>query len=169
LNQVIKFLQQLQTKIFLIGFSDIRFQSIVAIPQITLNKCPEEKCWVGTVWLVNDFFCCPYPFYIPNLFQGKLTKDEEAVRVKFLTVFLSKNIHKEFLIEEFLDFYPSSISNQRKSNIQRYFLEMIQLFRKHNLITNKYEFLFSGSFHRTEELNNGNISKGFVIYENLEF
>lgn len=56
LEKIKNFLQQLQTGLFITSFNDTYFQSLVAIPQVRLNKCPKQKYWIGKVWLVEEFF-----------------------------------------------------------------------------------------------------------------
>ncbi len=51
-------------------------------------------------------------FYLANLFQQKLRKDQLEVRVKFFQVCHSINVEKEFFIQKFLSFYSPHISNQ---------------------------------------------------------
>ena len=103
---------------------------------------------------------------MPNLFQTKLTKDELEVRVKFIQVFSSVNIEKVFFIEKFLNSY-SSISNQRKTNIKKYFIQLVHLFKEHDLIEDSYKILSNGHYYFTKEFNTHDISEGFVIYEKL--
>ena len=68
------FLKELQTGILLTSFSDIHFQSLVAVPLVKFTKF--QKFWVGRVWVAQDLFYYKYPFYLPDLFQQKLTKDQ---------------------------------------------------------------------------------------------
>jgi hypothetical protein len=167
LEKVKNFIQQLQTEVFLISFDDNHFQRLVAIPQVKLEKCPKQKCWIGRVWLVEELFYYTYPFYLANLFQQKLTKDQLKVRVKFVQVFHSVNVEKEFFIKEFLSSYSSAISNQRVTNIKKYFIQLVQLLEKNNLIESKYKIISNGSLHDTHRLTVKNISEGFIIYEKL--
>ena len=96
LEKIKKFLQQLQTGVFLISFDDTHFQSLVAIPQVKLEKSSKQKYWIARVWLIDELFYYNYPFYLPNIFQTKLTKDKLEVRFKFIQVFSSVNIEKVF-------------------------------------------------------------------------
>lgn len=134
-----------------------------------MEKCPKQKCWIGRVWLVEELFYYTYPFYLPNLFQQKLTKDQLEVRVKFVQVFHSVNVEKEFFIKEFLNSYSSIISNQRLNNIKKYFIQLVRLFKEHDLIQDNYKIISNGHYYSTKELNVHNISEGFVIYEQLNF
>jgi len=169
LEKVKNFIQQLQTEVFLISFDDNHFQSLVAIPKVKLDKCPKQKCWVGRVWLVEELFYYRYPFYLLNFFQQKLTKDEFEVRVKFIQVFYSLDVEKEFFIKEFLNSYSSVISNQRVNNIKKYFIQLVRLFKEHDLIEDNYKIISNGYYYSTKELNPWHISEGFVIYEKFNF
>ena len=74
---------------------------------------------------------------------------------------------QKFFIQEFLNSYPSIISNQRKKNIKKYFINLVQLFKEHNLIENSYKIISNGHYYFTKELNTHDISEGFIIYEKL--
>ena len=79
-----------------------------------------------------EIFYYNYPFSLPNIFQTKLTKDQLEVRFKFIQVFSSVNIEKVFFIQEFLSSYSSVISNQRKNNSKKYFIQLVQLFKEYD-------------------------------------
>lgn len=106
---------------------------------------------------------------MPNFFRQKLIKDEFQVRFKFIQVFHSVSIEKEFFIQEFLSSYSSFISNQRINNIKKYFIQLVQLFKKHDLIEDSYQIISNGHYYSINELNTHDISEGFVIYEKLKF
>jgi hypothetical protein len=167
LEKIKKFLQQLQTGVFLTSFDDTHVQSLVAIPQVKLEKSPKQKYWIGRVWLVEELFYYNYPFSFPNIFQTKLTKDQLEVRLKFIQVFSSGNIKKVFFMQEFVSSYSSIISTQRKNNIQKYFIQLVQLFKEHDLLEDNYKIISKGFFIDTDQLTISNISQGFVIYEKL--
>lgn len=50
--------------------------------------------------MLDDLFYYQYPFYIPNFFHQKLSKDQFRVRFKFYQIFSSINIEKEFFLKE---------------------------------------------------------------------
>lgn len=102
---------------------------------------------------------------MPNFFRQKLTKDEFQVRFKFIKVFHSVSIEKEFFIQEFLSSSSSVICNQRINNIKKYFIQLVQLFKEHDLIEHSYKIIFNGHYYSTKELNTRDISEGFLIYE----
>ena len=59
------------------------------------------------------------------------------------------------------------ISNQRKNNIKKYFIHLVHLFKKHDLIENSYKIISTTHCYFTKEFNTRDISEGFVIYEKL--
>lgn len=167
MEKIKNFLKKLQTGVFLTSFDDTHFQSLVAIPQVKLEKSLKQKYWIARVWLLEEFFYYNYPFSFPNIFQIKLTKDQLEVRFKFIQVFSSVNIEKVFFIQEFLSSYPSVISNQRKNNIKKYFIQLVQLFKEQDLIEDNYKIISNRRYYFTKEFNTHDISEGFVIYEKL--
>jgi len=167
LDKIKKFFQQLQSGLSVTSFSGARFQSLVTVPQVQFEKSSGNNFMLGKVWLIEELFHYKYPFYLPNLFQQKLSKYELLVRVKFLQIFSSVNIEKEIFIEEFFKSYPSALNNQQKTKIKRSFIELVKLLEQHDLIEPKYKILSNGNLHDTKELTSRNISEGFVIYEKL--
>jgi predicted DNA-binding protein YlxM (UPF0122 family) len=163
LVKVKNFLKQLQTVILLTSFSDIHFQSLVAVPLVKFTKF--LKFWVGRVWVAQELFYYKYPFYLPDLFQQKLKKDEFEVQV--FKTFSSENIEKVFLIKEFFQNYTSRLSNQQKTKMKEHFIQSIKLFQQYDLIENNYKIISNGFFLDTDVLTISNISEGFVIYEKL--
>lgn len=167
LRKIREFFQQLQAGLYVTSFSDLKFQSLVLVPKVQIDRCPKHKYWVRKIWLVEELFYYNYPFYLPDLFKQKLTKDEFEVLFKFIQIFQSVNIEKEYFIQEFVSSYSSHISNQRIRNIKKYFIKYVQYFKELNLIENKYKILSNGYYYSSKQLNTQNISEGFVIYEKL--
>jgi hypothetical protein len=73
LVKVKNFFKFLQTGILLTSFSDIHFQSLVAVPLVKFPKF--QKFWVGRVWVAQELFYYKYPFHLPDFFQQKLKKE----------------------------------------------------------------------------------------------
>lgn len=142
-------------------------QSLIALPRVGFDKI--KKFWIGKVCLVNDLFYYLYPFGLPNFFNTKLTKDEFEVRFKFIQVFNSINIEKVFRIQEFLDLYLSVISNQRKSNISKYYIQLVQELKNNDLIEPDFKIISDGSFILADKLTLSNISGRFIIRKNFYF
>jgi hypothetical protein len=165
LKKIKDFFEELQTDIYITSFSSTFYQSLVAVPLVRFYKI--KKFWVAKVWLIEELFYYQYPFFLPNFFNTKLTRDEFNVRFKFIQTFTSVNLEKVFLIEEFLTNYPAAISNQRKNNIKKYFLELVRELKDSNLIESNYKIIMKGCSISVNELTTQNISEGFIIYEKL--
>lgn len=165
LQKLKKFFQELQSGILLTSFSDNYFQSLVAVPFVRFEKI--QKFLVVKVWLVEELFYYSYPFYLPNFFNTKLSKDQFQVRFQIIKIFASINVEKVFLINEILASYPSTISNQRKSNIKKDYIELVQELKDNGLIESDYQIMVNGSWISTDNLTPSNISEGFVIYERI--
>jgi hypothetical protein len=167
LEKIKKFFKKLQKEVLSTSFSDTSFQSLVAMPQIKLEKCSKQKCWIGTVCLVEELFYYKYPFCLPDFFKQKFTKHEFEVRVKVFKTFSSINTEKVFLIKDFFQNYKSILSNQQKTKMKIYFIELVKVLQNHSLIEDNYKTIWNGSFCDTKELNINNISEGFIIFEKL--
>jgi hypothetical protein len=167
LTKIKEFFQHLQTGLYLTSFSDTRFQSLILVPKIQFEKCPTQKFLIAKVWLVEELFYYNYPFYLPNIFQQKLTKYELEVRVKLFQVFTSVSIKKEISLKDFFNSYPFVLSNQQKTNIKKSLIELLKLLEEYHFIESKYKIISNGSFHHIQELTTRNISEAFVIYEKL--
>jgi hypothetical protein len=85
-----------------------------------------------------------------------------------LEVFSSIEIEKVFRIQTFFQEYPFIISNQQKTNIKRYFIELVQTLQEYQLIENNFKIILNRKFHTTDQLTTTNISEGFIIYEKLD-
>jgi len=167
LKKIIHFFLQLQTNTLVTSFTDTKFESLVSIPKVSITKSDKLKCWIGSVWVAEELFYYKYPFLLPDFFRKKTTKDQFEVGFEIIKVFSSVTIEKEFFIQEFLDNYQSVISNQRITNIKRYFIQLVKVLEDHDLIEANYKIISNGRFYHAEELNIHNISEGFVLYEKL--
>lgn len=106
---------------------------------------------------------------MPDLFQVKLTKLQLEVQFYLIQVFSSVDIEKRFLIKEFFQDYSSTITNQQKTTIKKYFIELVQVLEQSNLIESNYKYFLDGKIIQTDQLTTNNISEGFIIYEKLTF
>lgn len=88
-------MKELPTGILFTSFSDIHFQSLVAVPLVNFTKV--QKFWVGRVWLSQELFYYRYPYHLPDFCQQKLKKDQFEVQV--FKTFSSESIDKVFLIK----------------------------------------------------------------------
>lgn len=165
LKKIKEFFRDLLTGAVIDSFQSDSFRTLIAIPRIEYEICPKQKYLIANVWMVNELFYYSYPFYFPNFFNTKLTKDQFEVRFKFIQVFSSINIEKVFWVQEFIS---SKVSNQRKATIKKYFIEVIELLQKYDLIENNYKYISQGNMYKTPKLDVKNISEGFILYEKLD-
>jgi hypothetical protein len=166
LKKLIQFFDELQANSLIKSFTDNRYRSLVTIPEVNLQKS-KQNCWVAKVWVSEELFRYTHPFLLPDFFQQKLTKDEFEVQFKVIQIFSSITIVKEFFIQEFLDSYPSVLSNQRRTKIKRLFIQSVKLFQQYDLIEPDYKVISDGYYCSVEELTIYNISEGFVLHEKL--
>ena len=167
LKETKRFFRILLTGAIIDSFQDKTFRTLIAIPRIEYDTCPKQKYLIANVWMVNDLFYHNYPFYLPNLFNVKLTKDQFQVRYNFIHVFSSVNIEKVFNIKQFFENYPSVISNQRKTNIKKYYLELINELKDQDFIEPYFKTISNNRTYDVQELSLSNISEGFIIYEKI--
>lgn len=166
LKKLIEFFDELQTNSLIKFFSDTHYRSLVTIPEVELEK-GKQNIWMAKIWIAEELFYYAHPFLFPNFLDRKPTKDQFEVQFKVIQVFSSVNIEKRFHIKEFFDNYPSSLNNLQKTKIKEYFIQLIQIFEKHQLIDPTYKIITNGKVYQTDHLTPRNISEGFLVYEKL--
>ena len=82
-----------------------------------------------------------------DLLQRKPTKHEFEVLFKIIQVFSSVDLEKTFYIKEFLQNYPSTLTNKQITKIKKYFLQIIQIFQEHQLIDSNYKIISNGKLY----------------------
>lgn len=180
LRKLLKFFQGLQKKYRLTSFPDKKsfadetFSSLVTIPKVTIQKPKQEKCWRAEIWIVEELFYYKYPFFIPDFFQEKLTRDQFSVSFEVLKVFSSVEVGKHFQIKAFFQNYLTGLSNQQKTKMKNYFIKLVKVLKEHGLIESYCQIILNGSKYfvtsmsKIEELTSQKISEGFVIYETID-
>jgi len=163
---LLDFFDELQINSLIKIFSDTQYRSLVTIPEVKLEK-GKQNTWVANVWIADEFFYYAHPFLLPDLLKRKLTKHQFEVQFKVIQVFSSVDIEKHFYIDEFFHHYTSVFSNQEKTKIKEYFIQLIQLFEEHKLIESTYKVVSTKTLYQTNQLTSQNISKGFIVYERL--
>jgi len=166
LKKLLIFFDDLQTNSLIKFFSDSSYRSLVTIPEVKLEK-EKQNTWIANVWIAEELFYYAHPFLFPDLLKRKLTVHEFEVQFKIIQVFSSVDIEKYFSIEEFFQNYPSTLTNQQKTRMKEYFIELIQLFKEYELIESTYKVVSTKAVYKTNKLTPQNISKGFVVYEKL--
>lgn len=179
IDQVKKFLQQLQQNIFVEIFNDsdsmqiltfehqpiVEMDRLAGIHRVTVFKQPESNYLLARVVLMDDLFHYQYPFRFPDLFQGNLTKHERLVRIEFIKTFSSKDAHKIFNIRQFFNTYK--VSNKKIKEVKQIFIDLIKSFQQYQLIEDEGLLMTNRSRINIHNLTTPNISDGIILYENF--
>lgn len=121
LKKLIEFFDQLQSNSFIKFFRDTQYLSLLVISEVQLDKS-RRNSWIGKVWIAEELFYYNHPFLFPDLLKRKPTKDEFEVLFKIIQVFSSVDLEKTFYIKEFLQNYPSTLTNKQITKIKKYFI-----------------------------------------------
>ena len=113
LKKLIEFFDKLQTNSLIKFFSDTQYPSLVAIPEVKLEK-EKQNTWFANVWIAEELFYYGHPFLLPDLLKRKLTKYQFEVQLKVIQVFSSINIAKTFWIKDFFEDDSVKLTNQQK-------------------------------------------------------
>ena len=170
LKKVKNFFYELQKNSLVTSFIDNQFRSLVTIPEVRVWKSKKQNnSLIANVWIAEELFYYSYPFLLPDFFRNKSTKDEFQVQFQILKVFCSVSIQKEFFVKEFLDLYPSVLSNQRRTKIKKLFIQLAARLKEHDLIESNYKIISNGFLIDVDQLTTTNIEQGFVLYEKFSF
>jgi hypothetical protein len=138
---------------------------LVTIPEVFIAKS-EQNIWNVEIWIAEELFDNLHPFLLPNLFQEKLTKDKFQVLFEIIKVYSSNDIRKEFHIQEFLDNYPSILSNKQKKQIKEYFIYYLQVFREQQKLQDKVLDLSSNKILDIYDLKTSHLN--IALFENID-
>jgi len=166
LKKLIEFFDELQTNSLIKFFSNQKYRSLVTIPEVNLQK-GKQNSWVVEIWIADELFYYAHPFVLPDLFQRKLTKHQFEVQFHVIWTFSSVDIQKTFYLKEFLQAYPSTLNNQQITNIKRYFIQLMKILEKHQLIESSYQVIVNDKAYHADKLTPKNISEGFIVFEKL--
>jgi hypothetical protein len=107
--------QKIDERIEILGKSS--YQMLVTIPEVFVYNS-EQNIWLAEVWIAEELFDYLHPFIFPDFFKEKLTIDKFQVLFEIVKIFSSSNTRKEFNIQEFLHFYPSTLNSKRKKKLK---------------------------------------------------
>ena len=144
----------------------VEMDSLAGIHRVTIFKQPGSKYLLARVVMMYDLFYYLYPFKLPDLFQGNLTKHERLVRVEFIQTFSSKDVEKSFHLRQF--FHTYKISNQKIKEIKQIFIDVIRIFQQQQLIQQQVLLLPNRSRMNISQLTTSNISDGLILYEKFD-
>lgn len=166
LKKMVDFFDNLQKNLLIKFFSSHEYRSLVVIPEVKLKR-GKYNSWIADVWITEELFYYTHPFLFPDFLKKQLTKDRFETQFKVIQTFSSIDVEKVFNIEEFFEKYPSVLSNSQKTRIKKYFIELIQILEKNQLIKSKFKVIDGHKLVEVEQLVPNKISQGFVVYEKL--
>lgn len=170
LKKLVFVLEEFQKNLFIDSFTDSSFRSIAVIPVLKIIKDQNNNGrWKVIIFLSEEIFCYNYPFGLPSSIFKKSSKHKTQVQVKIIQQISQSSIKKVFDIEQFFKNYESGLSNQDKTNIKKYFIELIEDLQECEIIEPKLQIISDGELLNVSKLTTQNITKGFVIYEKLGF
>lgn len=169
LKKLIKFFNELQRNSLIHCFSDSYYRGLVTIPEIKLSK-NRYNSWIAEIWIADELFNYLHPFIFQDLFNKKLKKDEFQVLFEIITSFSSESLRKELNIKDFMTNYTRSSSNQRKTQIKRYFIHYITVLHQQNKINSEILLLPSNKVCKIEDMEISHFlqTTTIILFENID-
>jgi hypothetical protein len=159
------FFDLLKNNFVIESFSDKHYRMLVSIPEVSVHKS-EQNILMVEIWIAEELFDHLHPFLFSDFFQQKLTKHQFQVLFEIIKNYSSIDIRKEFNITEFLDNYPSILSNQHKRQIKEYFIHYLKLLHQEGKLQNKVLDLSSNKVFQITNLNSS--YSQIAVFENIE-
>lgn len=164
LNKLKYFFELVKKNFVIESFSDNHYRMLVTIPEVFVNKS-EQNIWNVEIWIAEELFDYLHPFLFEDLFDKKLTKDEFQVLFEVIKVYTYEDIRKEFSIQEFLESYPSTLSNKQKKQMKEYFLHYLKVLKKEEKLQDK---VLDISSNKLLDMNELKISPSKIaVFENI--
>ena len=164
LNKLKYFFELVKKNFVIESFSDNHYRMLVTIPEVFVNKS-EQNIWNVEIWIAEELFDYLHPFLFEDLFDKKLTKDEFQVLFEVIKVYTYEDIRKEFFIQEFLESYPSTLSNKQKKQMKEYFLHYLKVLKKEEKLQDK---VLDISSNKLLDMNELKISPSKIaVFENI--
>jgi hypothetical protein len=118
------------------------------------------------IWIADELFDYLHPFLFNDFFQQKLTKHQFQVLFEIIKNHSSIHLRKEFNITQFLDNYPSVLSNQHKRQIQEYFIHYLKILHQEGKLQDKVLDLSSNKVFQITDLNS--YHSQIAVFENIK-
>ena len=146
------------------SFSDKHYRMLVTLPEVSVYKSQQNILMVE-IWIAEELFDYLHPFLFSDVFRQKLTKQQFQVLFEIIKTHSSIDIRKEFNITQFLDNYPSVLSNQHKRQIKEYFIQYLKIFHKEGKLQDKVLDLSSNKVLQITDLNSSYLQ--IAVFENI--
>jgi len=147
------------------SFSDKHYRMLVTIPDVLVYKS-EQNILMVEIWIAEELFHYLHPFLFSDIFQQNLTKHQFEVLFEIIKTYCSIHLRKEFNIKQFLDNYPSVLSNQDKRQIQEYFIHYIKLLHQEGKLLDKVLDLSSNKVFHITDLKSSHSQ--IAVFENIK-
>ena len=158
------FFDLVKTNFVIESFSNKDYRILVTIPEVSVHKS-EQNILMVEIWIAEDLFDYLHPFLFSDVFQQKLTKHQFQVLFEIIKTYSSTHLRKEFNITQFLDNYPSVLSNQHKRQIQEYFIQYLKVLHQEGKLQDKVLDLSSNKVLPITDLNSS--SSQIAVFENI--
>jgi len=159
------FFDLVKTNFVIESFSNQSYRMLVTVPEVSIYKSQQNILMVE-IWIAEDLFDYLHPFLFSDVFQQKLTKHQFHVLFEIIKTYSSIHLRKEFNITEFLDNYPSVLSNQHKRQIQEYFLQYLKVLHQEGKLQDKVLDLSSNKLFQITDLNSSHSQ--IAVFENIK-
>ena len=147
------------------SFSDKHYRTLVTVPEVSVHKS-EQNILMVEIWIAEDLFDYLHPFLFSDVFQQKLTKHQFQVLFEIIKTYSSIHLRKEFNITQFLDNYPSVLSNQHKRQIQEYFIHYLKILHREGKLQDKVLDLSSNKVFQITDLNSSHSQ--IAVFESIK-
>ena len=164
-NKLKTFFELVKQNFVIESFSDQDYRMLVTIPEVFVYKS-EQNILIVEIWIAEDLFDYLHPFLFSDIFRQKLNKHQFQVLFDILQTYSSNDIRKEFNISQFLDNYPSVLSNQQKKQIQEYFIHYLKVLHQEGKLQDKVFDLSSNKVFQIPDLNTSHSQ--FAVFENIK-
>lgn len=159
------FFDLLKQNFFIESFSDEHYRMLVTVPEVFVYKS-EQNILMVEIWIAEELFGYVHPFLFSDLFQQKLNKHQFQVLFEIIKNYTSTHLRKEFNITQFLDNYPSVLSNQHKRQIQQYFIHYLKILHQEGRLQDKVLDLSSNKLFQITDLNSSH--SHIAVFENIQ-
>ena len=146
------------------SFSNEYYRMLVTVPEVTVYKS-EQNILMVDIWVAEELFHYLHPFLFSDIFKQKLDKHQFHILFEIIKIFSSKQIRKEFNIKQFLDNYPSTLSNQQRKQMKNRFIQSIKLLQQDPKLQDKVLDLSSNRLLHIKDLDSS--FSQLALYENI--
>jgi hypothetical protein len=147
------------------AFANKHYRMLVTVPEVFVYKS-KQNILIVEIWIAEELFDYLHPFLLNDFFKQKLNKHQFQVLFEIIKNYTSIDLRKEFNITQFLDNYPSVLSNQDKRQIQEYFIHYLKILYQEGKLQDKVLDLLSNKVLHINDLNSSHSQ--IAVFENIK-